>query len=381
MKLGSISPLIVVLLAGVVVQAQAEGESSEYDFGMVTIGDVGNPAYPGYLGFLLAGRGSVDYEYRIGRSQITTGQWLEFYNIFGTQSDELASVLLPAGWPCRRDLSYDGPGRRYVFAPVELIAEPGLVYAPVSWRQAAMYCNWMHNGQTSDPESLLNGAYDTSTFARIKVDGFNIYTDQATRHPDARYWIPSLDEYIKAGNYDPDKDGQGPGWWDFGFSSDDPPIYGMPGVGHVARDLTEEQISELIGGTSTRADNIPLGIYPDVQSPWGLLDLLGGDREFIEEQVWPNGPRSARYSGNSVFVNGYDWDRVWNFQPLSPVSPDGFRIASIVFHPADINEDTHRDFFDVSAFISLYREGDLRVDFDHDGGLDFADVEVFLSLF
>ena len=65
----------------------------------------------------------------------------------------------------------------------------------------------------------------------------------------------------------------------------------------------------------------------------------------------------------------------------SPVSPDGFRIASIVFHPADINEDTHRDFFDVSAFISLYREGDLRVDFDHDGGLDFADVEVFLSLF
>lgn len=356
------------------------GEPVDYDFGMVTIGDVGNPAYPGYLGFLLAGRGSVDYEYRIGRSQITTGQWLEFYNIFGTQSDELASILLPAGWPCRRDLSYDGPGRRYVFVPVELIAEPGLVYAPVSWRQAAMYCNWMHNGQTSDPESLLDGAYDISTFGRIKADDRHFFTDQATHHPDARYWIPTLDEYIKAGNYDPDKNGQGPGWWDFAHSSDDPPIYGMPGIGHVGRDLSDEQISELIGGTGISPDDIPLGIYPDVQSPWGLLDLLGGDREFIEDYEYPGGPRLARYSGNTTFANGNEWDRVWNFQSLSPNSPDGFRIASVAFHPADLNEDTHRNFFDISVFISLFRAGDLRADFNHDGELSFADVEVFLGL-
>ena len=48
---------------------------------------------------------------------------------------------------------------------------------------------------------------------------------------------------------------------------------------------------------------------------------------------------------------------------------------------ADLNDDLQTDFFDVSAFITRYSEGDLGVDLDHNGVLNFFDVSAFLVAF
>src|SRR5438477_10754855 len=54
----------------------------DYDFQWTTITDVNNPAYPGGSNGELAGRGSVPYQYRIGRLELTSAQFLEFVHTF-----------------------------------------------------------------------------------------------------------------------------------------------------------------------------------------------------------------------------------------------------------------------------------------------------------
>jgi formylglycine-generating enzyme required for sulfatase activity len=244
--------------------------AQDYGFDWVTIGDPGNPAYDDPWGGLVDGRGSVDYEYRIGRHEVTTGQWMEFVNTFSTQSDDMRLFGSPFYWGAVVDRSYGGPGRRYVLDPN--IPEAGLL--PVhglDWRLSAMYCNWLHNGRSAELSAIEDGAYDTSTFTRNSDGSFN---DQLTRHSDAKFWIPSLDEWVKAAHYDPDRFGQGEGgWWTYANGSDDPLVPGMPGEGDTSATL------EWAGAA------IPLGAYPHAASPWGLLDLSGGTMEWTEEMT------------------------------------------------------------------------------------------------
>lgn len=49
--------------------------------------------------------------------------------------------------------------------------------------------------------------------------------------------------------------------------------------------------------------------------------------------------------------------------------------------PVDLDANCVLNFFDVSRFLSLYSQGDLRVDFTGDGQLNFFDVSFFLSMF
>jgi hypothetical protein len=298
---------------------------------LVTIGDPGNIGYHGGPVGINAGRGSVGYEYQIGRTEVSAGQWLTFYNTFSVQGNQLAQSLRPTFWPAVPDFSHQGPGDRYEFVPS--LHHPELAPIGITWRQAAMFCNWLHNGQSTDPASLLDGAYDTSTFTYN--EDTNTFNDQAARHPDARFWIPNLDEWLKAAHYDPDKNGNGPGWWEYAHSSDAPPTYGMPGLADVARQLTQEQMIEL-AGPGAGPLNLPLGLYADVQSLWGLLDLIGGNSEFVED--WdPDAPslfRLAKLSSNGLFVDDYYWDQAWFFSPWGGGAPASFRIAATVPSPA-----------------------------------------------
>lgn len=321
-------PALVLTCAAVLGLSVAAADPIQLD--LVTIGEPGNLGYPGGPVGINAGRGSVDYAYRIGRTEISAGQWLTFYNTFSVQSDELAQRLRSPIWPARPDFTYQGPGDRYIFT--QNVLRPELSPVAVSWRQAAMFCNWLHNGQSSDPASLLDGAYDVSTFTYN--DHNNTVNDQATRHPGARYWIPSLDEWLKAAHYDSDKNGQGPGWWEYAHSSDEPPVHGMPGEGHIGRELTPEQVIQLVG--TPNLNYIPLGLYDSVQSPWGLLDLLGGHPEFVEDwdpdapQMW----RLAKMSGNGIFTGDDTWDQAWYLSTWSVYRHGGFRIAAAIPGPS-----------------------------------------------
>ena len=261
---------ISVLAIAIGVSAAAAGDDTVFDrdFGLefVTIGDPGNEP----VGAFKVPIGIVDNEYRIMRTEFNSGQYIDYFNNFLSADPYVFWSLFPNG---DSSIRHSGPG-----IPLDL--EQSLTYprrAPVgmSFVQAAMICNWLHNGQSDDRESLMNGAYEISFEYPL------FFTDQASRHPDARYWIPSYSELLKATFYDPDKEGQGPGWWLYPHSSDEPPISGLPGEGQIPRDLTLDELRPVFGG-SVRLQTVPLGVYADVQSPWGLLDTLGGHAVSME---------------------------------------------------------------------------------------------------
>ncbi len=244
----------------------------DYDFNWLTISDVGNVAFEGDHIGRFAGYGSVDYQYRIAQTEVTTTQYFEFVNAYWpyyTDFHPLSSNFTGSF------IGGNSGGGGYVYGMYE-----GWENAPIeiSTRNAARYCNWLHNGKVNEEWAFLTGAYDATTFTKNQ-DG--TYNDDYTRLEGAKYWIPSVSEWMKAVYYDPNKDGEGQGgWWDYTNGSDTPSVVGLPeDGGETNASLWDWYYDPLL----------PAGMYPDVQTPWGLLDASGGMSEITEDRPYGYG--------------------------------------------------------------------------------------------
>jgi len=300
----------------------------DYGFSFATVGAVNNPAFqdPSYQFFTpTLGRGSVSYEYRIAKTEISTGQWVEFLNTFSNYAKphpQWDSMFGPTFWGAFEYSTAPMGGTTY-----KLSSAPNAANFPVggiSWYMGALYCNWLNNGKSSDPNSLVSGAYDTRTWGK---DASGNLTDAPAHQPGAKYWIPTLDEQMKAFYYDPNKTTNN-GWWKYNTTSDTRALPGPPGVGQTSAGYRPpDTFSEW---------QIPLGSYPDTQSPWGLLDTSGGASEW-NEQIWPPARlRDRMYMGSSAGDQA-DKDNVYyvgSRPPDGPYSEIGLRIASAIPAPA-----------------------------------------------
>lgn len=272
--------------------------SHEYGIEFVTVGDAGNAGYPrstvNWTGFGndRIGRGSVSYEYRIARTEVTSGQWIEFLNTFSPRPmpESVRALVTPF------NEFYDGPtwfgGTRIEFDPLARTARyelrqstPEAFRFPVwgvSWRMAALYSNWLHNAKTTEWESLLSGAYDTATWGQDPTTGS--FTDSLTHQAGARFWIPTLDEWGKAAFYDSNRFGQSQGgWWDRPYGSNEIPVTGYPND-PGAQTSTGIPLTPFFG---TAVSEIPLWAY-SFMSPWGLFDTAGATEEVVSEYPNPN---------------------------------------------------------------------------------------------
>jgi formylglycine-generating enzyme required for sulfatase activity len=278
---------VVVMGVGTPTQAQSFIDpNSGIEF--VSIGAVNNPAWTG--GGRNDNRGSVGYVYNIGKFEVTTSQWVEFFNavLDRPSTDRIPHVVSPIAWGAAQVAPTTPGGTRYGVIP-------GLDMFPVngiSWRTAAIYANWLHNDKSTDRNAFLNGAYDVSTFGPGPENiGF---TDQLTHNPGARYWIPTQDEWIKAAHYDPNRvntDGTIGGWWNNANSSDSFPAYGPVGV-HARTNfpLGPDPNGPLASANAAWGTefpgysflDIPLGAYENAVSPWGLFDTAGATSELTE---------------------------------------------------------------------------------------------------
>lgn len=353
---------LVSMLAALLLTSRAEGQpvlppapagvqvTREYGIEFSTIRAAGNaplPA-PGRWTFQTIGRsfGGVAYDYRLSRAEIATSQWMEFVNTFSTQADfpqqlfggaSFVSIAgYPTAWGARPDQSYIGPGIRYSL--INYARASDFPVAGITWRDAAMFCNWLHNGKSSDRATLWQGAYDTTTFGLDPVQGI---TDQVRRSPGARFWIPDLDEWAKAAFFDPNKNGPGaPGYWQYAISSDTAPNYGFP-----ENAGTQANAGTAVDPFDTPEWRIPVGSYALNQSPWGIVDAAGSAAEWTEDP-WDPLFRTQSNGASTRFVMGsggsddllfaISGDRLGRFRSARPDGAylAGFRVASVIPSPS-----------------------------------------------
>lgn len=233
-------------------------------------------------------------------------------------ADSIPFVVVPSIWGGSGVPGQNGGQRWQVPAGREMNAVGG-----ITWRTAAIYCNWLHNGKELNREAFLSGAYDVSTFG---YNG-NIFTDQFARSPGATYFIPTWDEWLKAVHFDPNRYGEEqPGYWLGPHTRDGLLGGGPPGVGAANY------------GQFAGFESIPLGAYA-FTTPWGLYDASGATGEWTES-VFQFAPQLEAYrifdgsfwNSNISGVQDLVHQRGDEF-PSIPNYWNGLRIAAVVPSP------------------------------------------------
>ena len=337
-----------------------------YGLDFALIGDPGNRATtPEETRGSTAQLGAVDYEFWLSTTELSVEQYIEFveaYLPFYVKRTG-SRITVPAFVGDAMDASFG----EVVLWPAYSLGDP----VNMGWEYAARYVNWLHHGKVIEEWAFETGVYDTSTFVE---DDNGVSLHQAARSPGARFFMPTFDEWTKAGYWDPNKnDGEG-GYWAYPNGSD---IESHPGL---PEDGGERNAGERI------IFPIEVGSYPDVTSPWGMLDMAGGQSEVTESPSRPDRLHrrivSGSFHGDSSFGDPFSQDLIaWGFTTGTHQGTFGLRMGiPRGFHPADLDEDNRVDFFDISLFIQRFITGDERVDFRRDGVLDADDVWVFLGL-
>ena len=314
------------LLFSSVLYAQS---SQNYDFQWRTIGAPNNPAYTGPDSHgMVTGRGSVPYVYRMSQIEVTSTQWVEFANAIGAIGDPFRIGEDALGG---FEGGATGPNNTYHYTLQT--GFPGIGQYPVSgtpWLNAARYCNWLHNGKQTSLAALETGAYDLQTYNSNPTPANSALIH---REPNALFWLPTLDEWLKSGHFDPN--GNGPGqsrWWQYSTTSDTAPISGLsPLLGG----LGQTNAAFYASNPNAPYRTFLAGMYPGTQSPWGVLDMSGGVSEWLEGQgIFFVGDR--QYDGSSLYATDTLIDRVDAIGQryfTTSYSDVGVRIASAIPSP------------------------------------------------
>jgi len=167
-----------------------------------TIGDINNQNDS-------AGIGSVSYEFKMGKFEVTNTEYVEFLNNIGvTDTYEVYSSLMSED---RGGIWRSGSNGSYVYSVKTNYANKPATC--ISWYNAARYCNWLHNGK---PSGLQNNT--TTEDGAYQLTG---NTGLPSRKFSAIYFIPSADEWQKAAFY---KSGStNAGYWDYATQSNTAP--------------------------------------------------------------------------------------------------------------------------------------------------------------
>ncbi len=352
-------------------------QAFDNDHGYMLIGDPGNrDTNPEEVAGRYTGGqsiGGVDYAFRMARLEMTLAEQIEFIEAYApiyfknhpdrtVAQDEFVSPYLVVS---RSEIRYFGSIR-----PQQAGA--------MGWEYVARYANWLHHGKVNEEWAFETGVYDTARFACDEPP----CNYQETRNPGARYWIPSWDERAKAGYWDPNKDGVG-GYWKYPNGTDQALLPGL-----LPENGGQRNSGDRDGGVSFPLD---VGSYPDQLSPWGLLDIAGGEWEWTEYFAGNNqsGLHTRVWAGTIWLQDGYnepfdedeaDSDRLGMGAGRFAVVAQGVRLGRVAENPADIDLSGEVDWFDVSTFLDRFLSQDLSVDFRADGVLDADDVWVYLGL-
>ena len=185
MKTSPLHKLLVLTLAagGMLVQTC----SGLITIDVVAVGNAGNAADP------TTGYGAVGYDYGIGKYEVTLNQYTAFLNAvgatdtYGLYNPGLGSDLKVRG------IARNGSAGSYSYS---VIGSGNRPVAWVTWSSAARFVNWLHNGQPIGAQTTA-----TTEAGAYTLDGYT--GGMITRNANAKYGLPSENEWYKAAYHQP----------------------------------------------------------------------------------------------------------------------------------------------------------------------------------
>jgi hypothetical protein len=139
-------------------------------------------------------------------------------------------------------------------------------------------------------------------------------------------------------------------------------------------------------GNSAIDDEFVVQISDNGGSTWSTLETLG-----VNDPQSAGGWYAVSYSLSTI--SGFTPNDQFRIRFIAEDNGDGSIVEAGIDAvnleivncdpgcPADLNGDGALDFFDVSAFLSLYNGMDPAADFNGDGMFNFFDVSAFLNAF
>jgi formylglycine-generating enzyme required for sulfatase activity len=301
----------------------------------VPIGELGNANDPATGNKY----GGVDYTYKIGKYEVTVGQYATFLNAvaavdnYGLYNPPMATDLNSAG------IAQSGVSPNFTYS---VIGSPNHPVTYVSWGDAVRFANWVNNGQPT-------GAEDASTTEDGAYTLNGAITDNAliavTRNAGAKWFLPTEDEWYKAAYYK--NNGQTGDYWYYATQSNQAPNSDQPpgdpsiqaNVANVYRvdgsfnnginDGYAVTGSENATVSPTQNYLTDVGAYAFAPSAYGTFDQTGNVWEWNETNLY-NSFRGVR-GGSWEYLSQNDspsTNRGYNF-PTHEDANEGFRIAAI----------------------------------------------------
>jgi formylglycine-generating enzyme len=139
-----------ILLLAALISAGAVGASYAVTVDLVTVGNPGNAPDTRYNGTSV---GSVGYIYRIGKYEVTAGQYTAFLNAVAKSDPHLLCnpyMGQPLAVSSGCNIQRIGSPGSYVYTVAPDWANRPVNY--VSFWDAVRFANWLHNGQPNGPE-------------------------------------------------------------------------------------------------------------------------------------------------------------------------------------------------------------------------------------
>lgn len=209
----------------------------------------------------------------------------------------------------------------------------------ITWNEAAQFVNWLNTSQSFQAAYHFDSNGDLQLWnsgEAWQLDGENLY-----RHKDARYWLPSMNEWYKAAYYDPTTNS----YFDFPTGSNTAPTPVANGTmmdTAVYRNQAGPADITLAGGLS----------------PFGTMAQGGNVTEWQETShnlVNDNGLSARGFRGASwINFSGDLASTGWPNSGLNPSSESnffGFRVASFAAPSCDFDGDAFCQIEDIDELM------------------------------
>lgn len=242
------------------------------DVATVPVGNVGNLADS-------TGYGAVDYFYRIGKFEVTAGQYCAFLNAvaatdtYGLYNTNMYSSLYGckiarAGSPGSYTYSVSSSGENW---PVNQIG----------WGDAARFCNWLTNGQPTGLQGLATTESGSYYLNGATTDAGLLAVVRTSPSEGGRFYLPTEDEWYKAAYHK--NDGVSGNYWAYPTSSDIAPSSDLadPDPGNTANFWRSSGVGLQCVGSRENSPG-PYGTFDQGGNVWEWNEAVisGTDRGF-----------------------------------------------------------------------------------------------------